>query len=77
MRKTITMPKLKYCPFCGGEAALFAESGIRVLCTNCHAQTRVLHDGLTASGRIMGNATKSVIEAWNKRIDDGPEAFLD
>lgn len=71
------MPKLRHCPFCGGNAALFVGDGVRVFCTNCHAQTRILQDGMTAAGGVTGNATKSVIEDWNKRIDNSIDPFLD
>lgn len=60
--------ELKSCPFCGGEAHLFVDSGVRVMCPRCGATTKILVDGLCASG-ITGNATKTVIEAWNRRVE--------
>lgn len=60
------MPELKPCPFCGGEAALFVSDGVRVLCPKCRAQSKTLRDGMFSKG-VSGNATKSVIEAWNRR----------
>ena len=63
------MPELKPCPFCGGKAYLFVDNGIRVLCVQCGASSKVLRDMQTAN-RVAGNATKSVIDAWNRRVSD-------
>lgn len=64
----VKMPELKPCPFCGGEAHLFVNDGVRVLCPKCGATSRILVDCMTAKG-VTGNATKAVIEAWNRRTD--------
>ena len=63
------MDKLKPCPFCGGEAHLFVNDGIRVICPKCGATTKCLIDTMTANG-VSGNATKAVIEAWNRRVEE-------
>ena len=63
------MSELKPCPFCGGKAYLFADNGIRVFCAKCGASSKVLCDMRTEVG-VAGNATKSVIEAWNRRVSD-------
>lgn len=61
---------LKPCPFCGSKAYLFVNDGVRVFCYKCGASTKILVDGMSAQG-ITGNATRAVIEAWNRRVDDG------
>lgn len=63
--------ELKPCPFCGGEAHLFVNNGIRVICPGCGAETKPLTDHMTARG-VAGNATLRVIEAWNQRVDATP-----
>lgn len=60
---------LKPCPFCGATAILFVDNGVRVRCSNddCDASSKCLID----SDRAYGNATKSVVKAWNMRVDGG------
>lgn len=60
--------KLKPCPFCGGKAVLFVDGGVRVMCTECSASSKVSKDSITVK-RISGGATESVIRAWNRRAD--------
>lgn len=60
--------ELKPCPFCGGKAHLFVNNGVRVFCPKCGASTKILVDGTRESG-TTGNATKSVIDAWNRRLE--------
>lgn len=63
------MIELKPCPFCGGEARLFVNNGVRVICPNCQASTKVMIDG--EYGRnIKIDAISSVVEAWNRRTSD-------
>lgn len=62
-----TMPELKPCPFCGGEARLFVNDGVRVLCTKCRASSKILVD----SECYKTSAVEKVIEAWNRRADNG------
>lgn len=61
--------ELKLCPFCGGEAVLFVENGVRVVCPKCGATSKCLIDGWVGN-RTTGNAVKSVITAWNRRVKD-------
>ena len=62
--------ELKLCPFCGNRAHLFVSEngGIRVICTKCGATSKTLCDHMTSQG-VSGNATESVIKAWNKRVE--------
>lgn len=61
------MFELKPCPFCGGKARLFASSGVRVICTKCYASTKSLTDKLECSYNVV----EMVIEAWNRRAENG------
>lgn len=63
------MDELKRCPFCGGEAFLFVDDGVCVYCSNCGARTKTLADSIGSHGKPVGNATKRVIDLWNKRWD--------
>lgn len=53
------MIELKSCPFCGGEARLFVNDGVRVLCNKCHASSEILAD----SECYKTSAVEKVIEA--------------
>ena len=57
------MFELKSCPFCGGKARLFVDSGVRVLCTKCYASTRILTDEYL----YESVAVETVINNWNRR----------
>lgn len=57
------MIELKLYPFCGGKGRLFVSNGVRVLCPDCGATTRILVD----SERIETSAVEDVIKAWNRR----------
>lgn len=65
--EVLTMIELKPCPFCGGKARLLVSNGVRVLCPKCGATTRILID----SERIETSAVEDVIEAWNRRKNNG------
>lgn len=62
--------ELKPCPFCGGEAKIFAynEGGICVKCMECLCQTQAVTDGSVAMCK-QGNAFELVIKAWNRRAE--------
>lgn len=66
------MIELKPCLFCGEEARLFVNDGVCVICSKCRSSTKVRIDSLSRLEKT-GNATLSVIEAWNRRITDGKE----
>lgn len=48
---------------CGGEARLFVNDGVKVICLKCGTQSKILVDSMT----IKTNAIKSVIKSWNTR----------
>lgn len=54
------------CPYCGNQAFLFVQDGVRVLCGKCECQTIVLADYKNLDGSTS-NAIKRVIERWNTR----------
>jgi Lar family restriction alleviation protein len=64
--EVLTMIELKPCPFCGGKARLFVSNGVRVLCPDCGATTRILVD----SERVETSAVEDVIKAWNRRASN-------
>lgn len=60
--------KLKPCPFCGGNAQLIVNEGVRVSCFVCKASTRVQADSeLFTYAKSGASAVVSVIRAWNRR----------
>lgn len=61
------MVELKRCPFCGGKARLFVGDGVRVICAKCYAGTMILTDNMECES----NAVETVVEAWNRRVDNG------
>lgn len=63
------MIELKPCPFCGGEARLHVNNGVRVICNECNCQTITLVDGKWSIG-VEGTAVSGVIEKWNRRVKD-------
>lgn len=63
------MEELKPCPFCGGEARLHVDDGVRVICKECNCQTITLVDGRWVAG-VGGTAVSRVIEKWNRRVKD-------
>ena len=58
--------ELKSCPFCGGEAVIYVNDGVMVICKECGAMTKCLCDE-TTQGRPTGSAIGSVVDAWNRR----------
>lgn len=65
----VEMPELKRCPFCGGKAYLFVDSGVKVYCSCCNAQTQILFDMRSGNNIPAGSAVKGVIALWNKRTE--------
>jgi ribosomal protein S27E len=60
--------KLKPCPFCGGEAALYANDGVVVRCQKCSASTKIKCDALGINGYVTSHAIEDVVKAWNRRV---------
>ena len=63
------MSELKPCPFCGGEARLYVNDGVRVMCPKCRATSKILVDDYNGFD-IKTNAVRDVIDAWNRRTND-------
>ena len=63
----INIPILKSCPFCGGKACIFVDSGVKVYCTSCGCETPTYRDEKSPNGEPCGNAVKSVVVKWNRR----------
>lgn len=57
--------ELKPCHFCGADAGLFVDNGVRVICKVCGAQTMTLIDGGVNAG---GGAVKRVLDKWNRKL---------
>lgn len=64
-----TMPELKPCPFCGGDARLFVNNGVRVFCLFCGIRTESLKDALNTGGAPK-NAVEAAITKWNRRVNE-------
>ena len=67
----INAPILKNCPFCGGKAYLFVDSGVRVCCSCCNAQTQILCDMRSGNNVPSGSAVERVVTLWNRRTEMG------
>lgn len=63
---------LKPCPFCGGEAVLFVEHGVQVMCVSCGIRTSSKVDKIYQKGvsqeRVATSSVDKVIEEWNRRV---------
>ena len=76
------MIELKSCPFCGGEARLFVNNGVRVLCNKCHASSEILAAekafiaDLTANKLEMKDGTLTGFDDYcKKQQESDPAAF--
>lgn len=61
------LDELKACPFCGGEARLFVDNGVCVICTKCKARTRTMAD--TTTDAHPSGSVREVISRWNRRTE--------
>lgn len=63
------MSDLKRCPFCGGEAKIFAypSGGICVKCMKCFCQTEAEVDDCIHDCEKF-NAYERIIKRWNARV---------
>lgn len=63
---------LKPCPFCGGKAVLFVESGVQVICLSCGVRTSSKADTIYQKGvsqeSTATSSVEQVIEEWNRRV---------
>lgn len=59
---------LKPCPFCGGNATLFVNDGVRVRCTKCGNSTGIFTDDYNLFQK--GTAIEIVVKKWNKRVTE-------
>lgn len=64
------MDELKKCPFCGGKAAVVVNDGVKVMCITCGAQTASYIDSVTVIDHGY-NSVQRVVDAWNRRADNG------
>lgn len=62
--------ELKPCPFCGRNAVLYVNNGVRVICTACGAQTMTMIDNDIKMGE---GAVMSVLSRWNSRKESPKE----
>ncbi len=61
------MFELKPRPFCGGNARLLVNGGVKIIYSKCYAGTMILTDNM----EYESNAVETVIEAWNRRDNNG------
>lgn len=67
------MIELKKCPFCGGNARLFVDNGVMVICTKCKARTKNVIDTSPLNRTCKKTAVEIVINAWNRRYEPTEE----
>ena len=61
---------LEPCPFCGGNATLFVNDGVRVCCTKCGNSTGIFTDDYNLFQKGKGTAIEIVVKKWNKRVTE-------
>lgn len=61
---------LKPCPFCGGNATLFVNDGVRVCCTKCGNSTGIFTDDYNLFQEGKGTAIEIVVKKWNRRVTE-------
>ena len=63
------MIDLKPCPFCGGEAKVFAcdNGGICVKCMECCCQTQASTDFCISHAKVE-SAFEKIVSEWNRRV---------
>lgn len=60
--------KLLPCPFCGGQAVVNVNKGVRVICTGCFIKTETVSD-YSSDIEVDDGAIESVVDTWNRRVN--------
>ena len=75
-KRELARIKLKPCPFCGGEAVMYHQSGKYadydadyVYCMRCGCRTKIFDCG-KGTGKTHADTEKEAMASWNRRADN-------